>query len=66
MLEMLKLKTGNWNNEVLILAVTVLGQGRLDCRTETLNTCIKLADPLLEDPKYVFPANNPDVDHVCK
>ena len=40
--------------------------GRLDCRTETLNTCIKLADPLLEDPRYVFPAANEDVDHVCK
>jgi len=39
--------------------------GRLDCRTETLNTCIKLADPLLEDPRYVFPAANEDVDHVC-
>ena len=51
---------------VLLLGVSVLGQGRLDCRTETLNTCIKLADPLLEDPKYVFPSNNPDVDHVCK
>ena len=63
---MLKPKTENWNNEVLILAVTVLGQGRLDCRTETLNTCIKLADPLLEDPKYVFPSNTGDVDHVCK
>lgn len=50
---------------IVQLVVTVLGQGRLDCRTETLNTCIKLADPLLEDPKYVFPSNNPDVDHVC-
>jgi len=38
---------------------------RLDCRTETLNTCIKLADPLLEDPRYVFPAASEDVDHVC-
>lgn len=47
------------------LGGAVLGQGRLDCRTETLNTCIKLADPLLEDPKYVFPSNNQDVDHVC-
>ena len=40
--------------------------GSLDCRTETLNSCIKLADPLLEDPRYVFPAANEDVDHVCK
>merc|ERR1719232_2429487 len=40
-------------------------QSRLDCRTDTLNTCIKLADPLLEDPRYVFPANTEDINHVC-
>jgi len=51
---------------IVQLVSSAVGQGRLDCRTETLNTCIKLADPLLEDPKYVFPSNNPDVDHVCK
>ena len=48
------------------VGVSVAQGGRLDCRTETLNTCIKLADPLLEHPRYVFPANNEDVDHVCK
>merc|ERR1719187_1810743 len=40
-------------------------QSRLDCRTDTLNTCIKLADPLLEDPRYVFPSNTEDINHVC-
>lgn len=43
----------------------VSSQSRLDCRTDTLNSCIKLADPLLEDPRYVFPANTQDIDHVC-
>jgi len=43
----------------------VSSQSRLDCRTDTLNTCIKLADPLLEDPRYVFPANTEDINHVC-
>jgi len=43
----------------------VSSQSRLDCRTDTLNSCIKLADPLLEDPRYVFPANTEDINHVC-
>jgi len=43
----------------------VNSQNRLDCRTDTLNTCIKLADPLLEDPRYVFPSNTEDINHVC-
>lgn len=42
-----------------------LGQSRLDCRTDSLNTCIRLADPLLESPRYVFPATPDDIDHVC-
>jgi len=55
---------------VLLVLLCIAGlvrcqAGRLDCRTETLNTCIKLADPLLEDPRYVFPAAPEDVDHVC-
>jgi hypothetical protein len=45
--------------------VLVRSQSRLDCRTDTLNTCIKLADPLLEEPRYVFPANSEDINHVC-
>lgn len=43
----------------------VSGQSRLDCRAESLNTCIRLADPLIEDPRYVFPSNTEDIDHVC-
>jgi len=39
--------------------------GLLDCRPESLSNCIKLANPLLEDPKYVFPATDEDIDHVC-
>jgi len=52
---------------LLVLGYVTLAssQNRLDCRTETLNTCIKLADPLLEDPRYVFPSNTEDIDHVC-
>ena len=43
-----------------------LGQSRLDCRTDTLNTCIRLAEPLLEQPSHVFPDTQQDIDHVCK
>jgi len=37
---------------------------RLDCRSEEVNTCIRLADPLLQ-ANHVFPVNNKDIDHVC-
>lgn len=37
---------------------------RLDCRSEELNTCIQLADPLLQ-ANHVFPTNDKDINHVC-
>lgn len=58
---------GSGGRLLLLSAVAgwAAGQGRLDCRADSLNSCIRLADPLLEQPRYVFPANTEDMDHVC-
>ena len=36
------------------------------CEPQFLEQCIKMADPLLKEPKHVFPTNSEDIDHVCK
>merc|ERR1719350_651761 len=59
---------GSQHSLILVMATAIggaLGQSRLDCRADSLNTCIRLADPLLESPRYVFPATPEDIDHVC-
>lgn len=50
---------------LLLFGVCVMCQQRLDCQADELQSCIKLADPLLKDPKYVFPSNKQDINHVC-
>jgi len=36
------------------------------CEPQFLEQCIKMADPLLKEPKHVFPTNTDDIDHVCR
>lgn len=36
------------------------------CDPQSLDQCIKMADPLMKEPKYVFPTTHEDVDHVCR
>lgn len=48
---------------ILIGSRFVAGQ-RLDCKSDEVNSCIRLADPLLQS-NHVFPSNSQDMDHVC-
>jgi len=49
---------------VLTLLIGLVRCDRSECGTEQVNTCIRLADPLLQ-PQHVFPVNSQDIDHVC-
>lgn len=41
------------------------GGGSVSCEPKFLEQCIKMANPLLKEPKHVFPSTSEDVDHVC-
>ena len=36
------------------------------CEPQFLDQCIKMADPLLKEPKHVFPSTADEIDHVCR
>ena len=42
------------------------GGGSVSCEPKFLEQCIKMANPLLKEPKHVFPSTSEDVDHVCR
>ena len=42
------------------------GGGSVTCEPKFLEQCIKMANPLLKEPKHVFPSTSEDVDHVCR
>ena len=42
------------------------GGGSVSCEPQFLEKCIKMANPLLKEPKHVFPSTAEDVEHVCR
>ena len=42
------------------------GGGSVSCEPQFLEKCIKMANPLLKEPKHVFPSTSEDVEHVCR
>ena len=58
------------SNVLLVLLVFVAnGQqqgGDSGCDPLALDQCIKMADPLLKEPKNVFPTSADDIDNVCR
>lgn len=58
-------------NVALILSFVYVVSGQNEpslsrCGPHILEQCIKLADPLLQEPKHVFPSTSEENDHVCK
>nr|CAD7411247.1 unnamed protein product [Timema poppensis] len=37
-----------------------------DCSEQEHSRCVKMADPLIKDPKLVFPDNKQDIEHMCR
>lgn len=35
------------------------------CLRSEYQRCVHMADPLLKDPRYIFPDNMADIDFVC-
>ncbi|XP_069694327.1 uncharacterized protein [Periplaneta americana] len=36
------------------------------CSSQDYDICVKMADPLLKDPRLIFPDNRADIDLVCR
>jgi len=48
----------------ILIGWLVVDCQRLDCRSDELSACVRLADPLLQ-ANHVFPSRQEDINHVC-
>ena len=48
-----------------VAAIQVVGNGN-NCPKDEIDRCVKIAEPLLKNPTFVFPSNREDMTIVCK